>query len=298
MLRISSHRRALHALCFAAVVPLAVLAMSPVRAGAQCTGDCNADGTVAINELITGVNIALGNSPLSTCTAFDVNSDGMVAINELIAAVSNALGGCPSGNTPTPTVSHAPATATPTPTHTPNGDTPTVGPTVGAGCGNNVIDFAQGETCDDGNRDEGPGDSCPANCKINPCQPSGETLTADVVFATDPADLLLTALTVFVRYPDGVVDVPGANNDPAVQAAVTSDFFSITPNDTNYALTAVLIDPFLFGVQAGTAITIQFDRCGAAGVPPASAFACQVTSATDTTPATVTDQVTCRVALR
>jgi len=96
MLRISSHRRALHALCFAAVAPLAVLAMSPVRAGAQCTGDCNADGTVAINELITGVNIALGSQPVSVCPSFDVSADGMVAINEIISGVNNALNGCPS----------------------------------------------------------------------------------------------------------------------------------------------------------------------------------------------------------
>jgi hypothetical protein len=59
-----------------------------------CVGDCDGNGTVAINELILGVNIALGNQPLSACTAFDPNRDGTVAINELIAAVNNALGSC------------------------------------------------------------------------------------------------------------------------------------------------------------------------------------------------------------
>jgi hypothetical protein len=62
-----------------------------------CAGDCNGDGEVTINELITGVNIALGSQPVSACPAFDVSpTDGEVAINELIAAVNNALGGCPS----------------------------------------------------------------------------------------------------------------------------------------------------------------------------------------------------------
>jgi hypothetical protein len=61
-----------------------------------CVGDCNGNGTVAINELITGVTIALGNQPLSACPAFDANTDQHVAINELIAAVKNALMGCPS----------------------------------------------------------------------------------------------------------------------------------------------------------------------------------------------------------
>jgi hypothetical protein len=60
-----------------------------------CVGDCNGDGMVAINELILGVNIALGSTPLSSCPQFDVNSDGMVGINELIAAVNSALNGCP-----------------------------------------------------------------------------------------------------------------------------------------------------------------------------------------------------------
>lgn len=58
-----------------------------------CVGDCNGDGTVAINELITGVTVALGQ-PVSSCPAFDANADGAVAINELVTAVNNALVGC------------------------------------------------------------------------------------------------------------------------------------------------------------------------------------------------------------
>jgi hypothetical protein len=49
---------------------------------------------VAINELITGVNIALGSANVSTCSSFDVNGDGSVAINELISGVNGALNGC------------------------------------------------------------------------------------------------------------------------------------------------------------------------------------------------------------
>lgn len=61
-----------------------------------CVGDCNDDHMVAINELVLGVNIALGLTPVSTCTAFDANGDGMVGINELVTAVNNALDGCPA----------------------------------------------------------------------------------------------------------------------------------------------------------------------------------------------------------
>ena len=71
------------------VVDLAV--PTPVPA---CVGDCDGNGTVAINELITGVNIALGSQPVTVCPAFDADDSGSVAINELITGVNNALAGC------------------------------------------------------------------------------------------------------------------------------------------------------------------------------------------------------------
>lgn len=60
-----------------------------------CVGDCNGNGVVAINELITGVNIALGNALVTACPSFDVNNNGQVGINELIQGVNYALNGCP-----------------------------------------------------------------------------------------------------------------------------------------------------------------------------------------------------------
>ncbi len=59
-----------------------------------CVGDCDGNGSVAINELILAVNIALGNAAVEACTAADANGNGSVAINELIQAVNNALTGC------------------------------------------------------------------------------------------------------------------------------------------------------------------------------------------------------------
>src|SRR5262245_3841746 len=59
-----------------------------------CVGDCNGDGEVGINELILGVNIALGNQPLNACRAFDPSGNGSIEINELIAAVNSSLSGC------------------------------------------------------------------------------------------------------------------------------------------------------------------------------------------------------------
>ncbi len=59
-----------------------------------CIGDCDGDGELSINELIRGVNIALGRAELSSCPSFDRDGNGTVAINELIAAVTAALFGC------------------------------------------------------------------------------------------------------------------------------------------------------------------------------------------------------------
>jgi hypothetical protein len=64
-------------------------------AAATCHGDCNADGEVAVNELIVAVNIALGGGAIDECTAVDANVDGEVAIAEIIGAVNAALFGCP-----------------------------------------------------------------------------------------------------------------------------------------------------------------------------------------------------------
>ena len=62
-----------------------------------CSGDCNGDGSVTVNELITGVGIALGNVAMSVCPSLDRGSDGEVTIDDLLSAVDRALGGCPIG---------------------------------------------------------------------------------------------------------------------------------------------------------------------------------------------------------
>jgi len=75
-----------------------------------CTGDCNGDGRVVINELVRGVNISLGRATLDTCSGFDTDASGTVTIPELVRAVGDARFGCGvRPPTPTPTV---PPTAT------------------------------------------------------------------------------------------------------------------------------------------------------------------------------------------
>jgi hypothetical protein len=80
------------------------------RAGAQpCTGDCDGDGEVTVDELIRGVNIALGHVEVSQCDALDADHDGVIRIFELVLAVNRVLDRCP-----------VVATATPSPTETPS----------------------------------------------------------------------------------------------------------------------------------------------------------------------------------
>jgi len=59
-----------------------------------CVGDCTNDDRVSVDELVKGVTIALGHTPVKDCRAFDRNDDERVSINELVAAVNAALRGC------------------------------------------------------------------------------------------------------------------------------------------------------------------------------------------------------------
>lgn len=87
-------------LSLAAVACLAILLLLPTVLAASCVGDCNADGSVTVDELLLGVNIALGSATVTSCSAVDTNGDGEVTIDELLAAVKAALNGCPVNHAP------------------------------------------------------------------------------------------------------------------------------------------------------------------------------------------------------
>jgi hypothetical protein len=75
--------------------PFSLTSATPTPTGASCTGDCNGDHVVSIDELITGVNIALGTQSAGACPALQ-NADGEVDIARLISSVGKALNGCES----------------------------------------------------------------------------------------------------------------------------------------------------------------------------------------------------------
>ena len=86
-----------------------------IRIAPPCIGDCNGDRQVTVDELVTGVNIALDRTGMGECPLFDSNKDVRLTIDELVQGVNAALEGCPVVPilpTPTPTI--------PTPTATPS----------------------------------------------------------------------------------------------------------------------------------------------------------------------------------
>ncbi|HXQ24735.1 MAG TPA: hypothetical protein VN812_23865 [Candidatus Acidoferrales bacterium] len=60
---------------------------------AACVGDCDASGSVTVDEILTLVNIALGTAQLSACPD-GVPSGDEVNIALILTAVNNALNGC------------------------------------------------------------------------------------------------------------------------------------------------------------------------------------------------------------
>ena len=97
-------------------VSVSAAALPTGGVGPTCVGDCDNSGAVTVDELVNGVNIALGTQPLDQCRRFDCNGTGQVTIDCIINAVSAALKGCPSAPTSSPTQSIG--TATPTATST------------------------------------------------------------------------------------------------------------------------------------------------------------------------------------
>ncbi len=60
----------------------------------RCVGDCDHSGQVSVNELITGVNIALDRAAFEQCEAFDLNDNSDVEVDELVAGVNSSIRGC------------------------------------------------------------------------------------------------------------------------------------------------------------------------------------------------------------
>jgi hypothetical protein len=70
---------------------LGALAAAPCAA---CLGDCDLSCEVTVTDIVTMVDVALGELPITDCQSGDANGDGIIVVNEIINAVNNALNGC------------------------------------------------------------------------------------------------------------------------------------------------------------------------------------------------------------
>lgn len=59
-----------------------------------CTGDCNRDEQVTVDELVIAVEITLGQLGLDACPALDADQNTVVTVDEPVAAVAQAIHGC------------------------------------------------------------------------------------------------------------------------------------------------------------------------------------------------------------
>ncbi|HVN83734.1 MAG TPA: alkaline phosphatase family protein [Candidatus Binatia bacterium] len=67
----------------------------PTVVRAICAADCNGDGVVTVDELVTSVNLGLGTGLLRQCRAVDGDGNHRVTVDELVTGVRSALEGCP-----------------------------------------------------------------------------------------------------------------------------------------------------------------------------------------------------------
>jgi len=230
--------------------------------GDGCDQGCNrelATATPAVTATATSTNTPASNIPTPAPTATATSPAPP-------SATATSLGGSPAP-TLTPTQPHA------------------------AVCGDGVIEA--GETCDDGNTQNG--DACPPDCRIVVCSPDGTTTVAAVSF-TPPTGTSVGSLTVFVEYPDGVVQIPGSGGDASVGSRITDkpSGFLVDGFDYDYAVRVALA-----GSRAlipGQLFRVNFDHCQGAGPPDVADFHCTVEEAFNTSFQPVSG-VTCSVSL-
>jgi len=66
----------------------------PTPTPPPCPGDCDGDGQVTVGDILTTVNISLGNAEIGKCETGDANGDGQITVDEILTAMNKALSGC------------------------------------------------------------------------------------------------------------------------------------------------------------------------------------------------------------
>jgi len=170
---------------------------------------------------------------------------------------ADAKGACPGDST---TVGDEITNGCVTPV---NGQLPPKAP----GCGNGIVEGSLGETCDDGNTQNG--DGCPANCHVDSCTPVTASSFGAHVTYTNNAGTTISGLGFFVDYPEGKVSAPAAT----AGFGVSNSF-----NDLGYGFTDNAVK---IGGLPTSLVALTFQTCQGAPAATAADFSCTVTDASD-----------------
>jgi hypothetical protein len=61
----------------------------------ECSGDCDVNSVVDVDELVIAIRIALDQAGIDGCSSLDQTRDDRITVEELIAAINHLLRGCP-----------------------------------------------------------------------------------------------------------------------------------------------------------------------------------------------------------
>src|SRR6185295_17339917 len=97
------------------------------------------------------------------------------------------------------------------------------------------------ESCD--STEVGPGLPCPANCRIEPCQPTAGEVQA-VTITASRGDL--DSIRFVLDYPDGRVALGGGVGPDVPPGTFSDSAADVTPFDLEHAVTVVVSGGFPF----------------------------------------------------
>ena len=83
-----------HMMTMSVILGVSLLLSATIRAlTVECVGDCNADGSVRIEDLLTATAVVLGARPISACPGL-VQQSGELSAANVVSAINDALNGC------------------------------------------------------------------------------------------------------------------------------------------------------------------------------------------------------------
>lgn len=74
--------------------PCSPTAVTIAPCPSSCTGDCDLDGAVTVDEILTGVEMALHGDRVEQCAELDVDLNTHITVDEIVLALNAALAGC------------------------------------------------------------------------------------------------------------------------------------------------------------------------------------------------------------